>query len=178
MTRFQFICFDLPRCAVLLLALVALSLGHANGQLAHGQSLGELTPVVVQPIQAERAPATEQAIENASDDDAIAPSGYRSSEPPVSISGDNELLTLATDGIAVLPGLPSRPGGCSVRPTVRCTGPNYRGCTPRVYYGTNPCDDDPILPLVPAINDPKTSHWYDHALRMILRKKHVAEAMH
>ncbi len=171
MTRIQFMCFILPRCAVLL--WVSVYLGHA-----HGQSLGELTPVMVQPIQVERSPATEQAIESASAGDALPPSRYGSSEPPFSITGDNEVLSLATSEAAVLSGLPSRAGGCSARPEICCTGPDYRGCTPRIYYGTNPCDDDPILTLVPAINDQKTKHWYDHALRMILRKKHVAEARH
>ncbi len=165
MLGFKTFCSRSPRYFVLLLAIF--SVGYA-----FGQSPGELTPVLVQPMQSERV-SDETPI-----DDAVPPSRDRSSELPVSISGDNPLLPLATGGTAVLPGLPIRHAGCSPRPSIRCTGPDYRGCSPRIYYGTNPCDDDPILPMAPAIDDHKTNHWYDHALRMILRKKHVAEAMH
>ncbi len=107
------------------------------------------------------------------DDDSTAAS---TSNLPASITAQGEVLALATDGPFVFEPLSTR-GTCSLRPDVRCTGPDYCGCTPRIYYGTNPSDDDPVLPLHPTINDPKTRHWYHHAFDMILRKKRIAEAI-
>ena len=64
-----------------------------------------------------------------------------------------------------------------LRPDVRCTGPDYCGCSPRVYYGTNPCDDDPVLTMSPNVCDAKTTHWYTKAWNMVTRKKAIAEAI-
>ncbi|WP_235952309.1 hypothetical protein [Crateriforma spongiae] len=109
--------------------------------------------------------------------DAIPPTKYESTELPASITKPNGVLTLATDGPAALPALPMRSHGCNPRPFVDCTGPDYCGCHPRTFYGTNPCDDDPILTMSPTVNDSWTSHWYRKALDMVRRKTHIAEAI-
>lgn len=96
---------------------------------------------------------------------------------PASITQPSGILTLAPAGLQGLPALPTRGRGCNLCPDIRCQGPLYSGCSPRIYYGTNPRDDDPILPLYPQINDAKTTHWYDAALRMVQRKKAVAEVI-
>lgn len=96
---------------------------------------------------------------------------------PASITQPSGILRLAPAGIQGLPVLPTRGHGCNLCPDVRCHGPVYPGCSPFIYYGTNPRDDDPVLPLYPHINDAKTKHWYDAALRMVRRKKAVAEVI-
>lgn len=72
--------------------------------------------------------------------------------------------------------LPTR-GTCVLKPDVRCTGPNYRDCTPRIYYGTHPCNDDPVLTMSPTVSDPITTHWYPKAFNSVLSKKKMAEAL-
>lgn len=98
------------------------------------------------------------------------------SDLPASTTALNKVVPLATGGSFVFEPLPTR-GMCSLRPDVRCVGPDYRGCTPRIYYGTNPCDDDPVLTMSPTVCDPITSHWYDKALNLVLRKKKIAEVI-
>jgi hypothetical protein len=116
--------------------------------------------------------AATMAAQEFDDDGAVA----STSNLPASITAQGEVLALATDGPFVFEPLSTR-GTCSLRPDVRCTGPDYCGCTPRIYYGTNPSDDDPVLPLHPTINDPKTRYWYHHAFDRILKKKRIAEAI-
>ena len=93
---------------------------------------------------------------------------------PFSVAGDDNILPLATDGAFILPPLSVRGRGCNSRPVLRCSGPDYRGCSLRIYYGTNPCDDGCVLPMNPTINDALTTHWYEKALGMVLRKKAMA----
>lgn len=95
---------------------------------------------------------------------------------PASITAPSEILPLATGGSFIFEPLPTR-GSCVLRPDVRCTGPDYCGCTPRIYYGTNPCDDDPVLTMSPTVCDHKTMHWYEKAFNMVLRKKAIAAAL-
>ncbi|WP_153556286.1 hypothetical protein [Roseimaritima sediminicola] len=112
-------------------------------------------------------------------DRSAAEASYPSTAPadlPTSVTRPSGVLSLATGGPAVLPELPLARGGCQPRPAVRCTGPCYRGCTPPIYYGTDPTDDDPVLSMSPTVCDACTTHWYEHALRMILRKKAITEA--
>ena len=97
-------------------------------------------------------------------------------DAPASIAAPEEILPLATGGPFVFEPLQAR-GTCVPRPDIRCTGPDYCGGTPRIYYGTHPCDDDPVLPLYPAIDERKTRHWYQHAFDMIRRKKRIAETI-
>lgn len=96
---------------------------------------------------------------------------------PASMTQPSGLLTLAPAGIQPLPALPTTGHGCRLHPTVRCTGPEYCGGAPRLYYKTHPRDDDPILPLATPTHDRVTKHWYETALKMILRKKTVTEAI-
>ncbi|MEZ6088652.1 MAG: hypothetical protein R3C05_11610 [Pirellulaceae bacterium] len=98
-------------------------------------------------------------------------------ELPLSLRGEGETLPLAPAGSAFLPSISVQTSGCSMRPILDCMGPDYRDCSPRLYYRTNPSDDDPVLSLYPRITDPKTNHWYDHALRMVLRKKRITEVL-
>ncbi|MCC9601360.1 hypothetical protein LOC67_12460 [Stieleria sp. JC731] len=94
---------------------------------------------------------------------------------PASISKPSGVLALAPAGKRVLPALPTRSQGRCLCPDIRCTGPHYSSCLPQIYYGTNPRGDDPFLPLYQTINDNRTQHWYDAALRMVQRKKHLSE---
>jgi hypothetical protein len=98
-------------------------------------------------------------------------------ELPASITDPSDLLPLATGGPYAFDPLPMCGDGCAPRPIIRCTGPAYRGCNPRLYYGTNPYDDDPILPLYPSINNRKTKHWYQHAFDLVKRKKAITAAI-
>ncbi len=99
------------------------------------------------------------------------------SDKPASVTNPSGILPLATGGPFVFEPLPMASGGCNPRPSLSCTGPDFSGCSKRLYYGTDPCDDDPVLPLYPAINDGLTQHWYQHAFRMITRKKTITEAI-
>ena len=99
------------------------------------------------------------------------------SDKPASVTNPSGILPLATGGPFVFDPLPMASGGCNSRPSLSCTGPDFSSCSKRLYYGTNPCDDDPVLSLYPAINDGLTQHWYQHAFRMITRKKAVTEAI-
>lgn len=107
----------------------------------------------------------------------VGPSDAEHSELPASVASSQPWLPLAPEGMQTLPDLPATGHGCGMCPVLQCTGPEYCGCSPRIYYGTNPCDDDPILPLNSRINDWKLRHWYNAGLRMILRKKAVTERL-
>jgi hypothetical protein len=99
------------------------------------------------------------------------------SDKPASMTNPSGILSLATGGPFIFDPLPLRGSGCEPRPILSCTGPDFCGCTKRIYYGTNPCDDDPVLTMSPTINDAKTTHWYQHAVWMVTRKKAVTEAI-
>tara|TARA_R110002073_G_scaffold8761_7_gene46905 strand:+ start:1277 stop:1774 length:498 start_codon:yes stop_codon:yes gene_type:complete len=99
------------------------------------------------------------------------------SENPASMTNPSGILPLAIDGQFAFEPLPARGDVCNPRPIVSCLGPDYCGCHPRIYYGTNPCDDDPVLTMSPTVCDGKTTHWYQHAFRMVTRKKAVTEAI-
>lgn len=105
-----------------------------------------------------------------------SPATVAPAELPASVTNPSGILPLATGGPFVFDALPTR-GSCVLRPDVRCTGPDYCGCNPRIYYGTNPCDDDPVLTMSPKVCDAKTTHWYTKAWNMITRKKAIAEAI-
>jgi hypothetical protein len=105
-----------------------------------------------------------------------SPTTVQPADLPSSLTNPIGILPLATGGPFVFEPLPT-PGSCVLRPNVHCTGPDYRGCSPRIYYGTNPCDDDPILTMSPDVCDAKTTHWYTKAWNMISRKKAIAEAV-
>lgn len=105
-----------------------------------------------------------------------ASSATTKTDLPASITAPSGILPLATDGAFVFEPLPTL-GLCALRPDVRCTGPDYCSCMPRIYYGTNPCDDDPVLTMRPTVRDPKTLHWYEKALSMVRRKTAIAEVL-
>jgi|SRR6056297_1944035 len=100
----------------------------------------------------------------------------QSGDLPASVSNPSGILSLATDGPFYFEPLPTR-GTCVLRPDVRCIGPDYRGCNSRIYYGTSPCDDDPILTMTPNVCDVKTTHWYTKAWNMVVQKKAITEAL-
>ena len=97
-------------------------------------------------------------------------------DAPASVTNPGEILPLATGGPYVFAPLPAT-GSCSPRPVLSCLGPDYCECNPYIYFGTNPCDDDPVLSMSPEVCDTKTTHWYSKALNMILRKKAITEAI-
>lgn len=173
-------CFAVAVAATLLFGTLLLgTVAQAqspDGLMPGGLMPGGLTPSGLMPVEVDPVPSI-RITDDTIADEAIPTRDSRSAELPASITGDNELLPLAPAGKMMLPALPVRSGGCLPRPLVECTGPDYCGCTARIYFGTNPCDDDPILPLYPTINDHKTRHWYQHAKSMVLRKKHVAETL-
>ncbi|EMI24731.1 MULTISPECIES: hypothetical protein [Rhodopirellula] len=109
--------------------------------------------------------------------DAIAPTNRSVTELPASVTSPSGILPSSTGGPFVFEPLAMCGNGCNPRPMIDCTGPDYCGCTKRIYYGTNPCDDDPILPLHPSVNDKITKHWYQHAFNMVTRKKAITEAI-
>ena len=126
-----------------------------------------------QPITlASRVTMQDDELPNVGSGDVASPS----KDLPASIANPSGILPLATSGAFVFEPLPTR-GSCAFIPDVRCIGPDYHGCTPRIYYGTNPCDDDPVLSMSPTVCDPKTQHWYTKAWKMILRKKAITEAI-
>ncbi len=98
-------------------------------------------------------------------------------EKPASMTNPSGILPLATGSQFAFEPLPKRGNGCNPRPIIHCTGPDFYGCTERIYYGTNPCDDDPVLSMSPPINDAVTTHWYQHAFKMVTRKKAIVEAI-
>lgn len=98
----------------------------------------------------------------------------RRSERPASLMAPGDVLPLATGGPAVLPALSASGSGCCLRPELRCCGPDYCGCNSRIYYGTDPRDDDFVHDLYKPVT---ASHWYQHAFRMVVRKKHIASAI-
>ena len=95
---------------------------------------------------------------------------------PASITAPSGILPLATGVPFVFEPLPAH-GPCLSVPDIRCTGPDYCGCAPRIYYGTNPLDDDPILTMSPSVCDSKTRHWFTKARNIVLRKKAITEAI-
>jgi hypothetical protein len=144
------------------------------------------SPVIIQAPQTARPNAsmsisdTMQLNEMTVDEgvmDTIPPTQYDSSELPASMTNPSGILPLAIDGQFAFEPLPARGDVCNRRPIVSCLGPDYCGCHPRIYYGTNPCDDDPVLTMSPTVCDGKTTHWYQHAFRMVTRKKAVTEAI-
>lgn len=95
-------------------------------------------------------------------------------QPARAAADAGAVLPLATAGPAVLPPLSATSSGCCLQPLLRCSGPDYRGCTPRIYYGTNPNDDDFVRELE---SYPPHAWWHERALRMVVRKKRVAEVL-
>jgi hypothetical protein len=103
----------------------------------------------------------------------IAP-GASEIEETASTRDPSGVLPLATDGPATLPPLSATGSGCCLSPMFQCYGPDYRGCTPRIYYGTNPNDDDFVRDLDSC---PPHAWWYQKAFRMVVRKKRCAEVL-
>lgn len=160
----------------LLVPAVCLTFGSATAQDPTYSSLPQ--PIALIAPTTEERPAMAdmlQATVKPEMSDAVAPTEYRSSDLPASITDPSGTLPLATGGPYVFDTLPMRGNGCRPRPIISCTGPDFCGCTKRIYYGTNPCDDDPVLPLPQSGYDPKTKHWYQHAYDMVIRKKSVTE---
>ena len=130
------------------------------------------SPTLLQPAFAAPAPSLQES-RNAV---GVLPRDEVSSELPASIRNPGEILSLATAGPPALPSVPMQSMGCNPKPHLRCLGPDFCGCSPRIYYGTNPCDDDPVLTMSPAINGPLTRYWYRNAWDMVVRKKAIAAA--
>lgn len=133
------------------------------------------TAGATEPDTALPQPVTLASIMTLQDPDP-SPATVESADLPASMTNPSGIIPLATGGPFVFDALPTR-GSCMLRPDVRCTGPDYCGCSPRVYYGTNPCDDDPVLTMSPNVCDAKTAHWYTKAWNMVTRKKAIAEAI-
>lgn len=95
-------------------------------------------------------------------------------EAPASTFAPSGVLPLATNGPPTLPALSATGSGCCLYPVFQCYGPDYCGCTPRIYYGTNPNDDDFVRDLDRC---PSHAWWYEKAFRMIVRKKRCAEVL-
>ncbi|QEG41257.1 hypothetical protein [Roseimaritima ulvae] len=156
--------------------VVCLNFGSATAQDPTYRSLSQ--PIALIAPTTEETPAmagTLQATVNPKISHAVAPTEYGRSDLPASITDPSGTLSLETGGPYVFDPLPIKGNGCRPRPIISCTGPDFCGCTKRIYYGTNPCDDDPVLPLSQTGCDPKTKHWYQHAYDMVIRKKSVTE---
>ena len=131
------------------------------------------SPTLLQPVFVAPAPLSQESRNAVS----IMPDDQVSSELPASIRNPGGILPLATAEPVALPPVPMQSMGCNPKPHLRCLGPDFCGCSPRIYYGTNPCDDDPVLTMSPTINDPWTRHWYHKAWDMVVRKKSIAAAI-
>ena len=150
----------------------------ATAQDSFGQSLPQ--PVTLAAPEMDDMTAMSDMLHSTSTlemSDAITPTNHSVAELPASITNPSGILPSATGGAFVFDPLPMCGNGCNPRPIIDCTGPDFCGCTKRIYYGTNPCDDDPILPLYQSVNDKKTKHWYQHAFDMVTRKKAITEAI-
>ncbi len=129
----------------------------------HGSATVVVREVGAVPVQESPAPRTF--------------SGDVAADLPASITQPSGVLTLAPAGIQTLPARPATGRGCNACPGVRCRGPIYPSCSPRIYYGTDPGDDDPILSLSPQIHHGKPQPWYTAAFNLVLRKQAVTEAI-
>jgi len=151
------------------------SLHFSTAGIAFGlAALIATTAGATEPDAALPQPVTLASIMTLQDPDP-SPATVESADLPASITNPSGIIPLATGGPFVFDTLPMRGNGCRPRPIISCTGPDFCGCTKRIYYGTNPCDDDPVLPLPQSGYDPKTKHWYQHAYDMVIRKKSVTE---
>lgn len=151
----------------LTLYAAGLSLG-VSGLLASTIQATEPTPPSIRPVTVASVMILQEAEGISSETTKV--------DLPASITAPSGILPLATDGAFVFEPLDRR-DLCPQRASVRCAGPDYRSCLPRIYYGTDPCDDDPVLSMSPTVRDPKTRHWYEKALNMVLRKTAIAEAL-
>lgn len=86
-----------------------------------------------------------------------------------------EIVPLATAAPPALPPLKAVGSGCCLRPDLSCPGPAFCPCVPLVYFQTDPRDDDWTNPLYECAGGGCGTHWYEHALRMVVRKKNLAE---